>query len=153
MAKVRNPLGVVGLSLITLGIYGIFWWYFVNREMRDLGRARNVDLGQKPANSVWAITLGALIIVPAIVTLWTTSGRIEASQAAVGLEQRASGPLIFVLLLLIGPVGWWYAQSELNKVWERQAREAGGPALPASEAPPAPEQPQAAPVPTEGRPE
>ena len=24
-AKLRNPLGVVGLSLITLGIYYIFW--------------------------------------------------------------------------------------------------------------------------------
>ena len=51
-AKIRNPLGVVGLSLITLGIYYVFWWYFINREMRDLGRSRNTDLGQSPGNSV-----------------------------------------------------------------------------------------------------
>jgi hypothetical protein len=116
-AKVRNPLGVVGLSLITLGIYFFFWWYFINREMRDLGQARGVDLGQSPGNSVLAISLGALIIVPAIVTEWRTCARIEASQEAVGIERRASGPIIFILLLLIGPVGLWYAQSELNKVW------------------------------------
>jgi hypothetical protein len=116
-AKVRNPLGVVGLSLITLGIYFIFWWYSVNRELRDLGRARNVDLGENPTNSVLAITLGALIIVPAIVTMWTTTGRIEKAEVAVGVERPASGPVIFILLLLIGPVGLWYAQSELNKVW------------------------------------
>ena len=67
-AKLRNPLGVVGLSIITIGIYYIFWWYFINREMRDFGRARGTDLGQNPGNSVLAITLGALIIVPAIVT-------------------------------------------------------------------------------------
>ena len=35
----------------------------------------------------------------------------------MGLERRVSGPIIFILLLLIGPVGLWYAQSELNKVW------------------------------------
>ena len=117
-AKVRNPLGVVGLSLITIGIYFFFWWYFINREMRDLGNARAVDLGESPGNSVLAVTLGALIIVPAIVSEWRTCGRIEASQEAVGMERRVSGPIIFILLLLIGPVGLWYAQSELNKVWE-----------------------------------
>jgi Domain of unknown function (DUF4234) len=126
-AKVRNPLGVVGLSIITIGIYYIFWWYFINREMRDLGRARNADLGQSPGNSVLAITLGALIIVPAIVTLWTTSGRIESSQEAVGMDRRVNGPIIFILLLLIGPVGIWYAQSELNKVWAAQGTGGGLP--------------------------
>jgi hypothetical protein len=117
-AKIRNPLGVVGLSLITIGIYFFFWWYFINREMRDLGTARGVDLGESPGNSVLAVTLGALIIVPAIVSEWRTCGRIEASQEAVGMERRVSGPIIFILLLLIGPVGLWYAQSELNKVWD-----------------------------------
>ena len=53
-AKLRNPLGVVGLSIITIGIYYIFWWYFINREMRDFGRARDTDLGQNPSNSVLA---------------------------------------------------------------------------------------------------
>ena len=121
-AKLRNPLGVVGLSIITIVIYFFFWWYFINREMRDLGRARNIDLGQNPVNSVLAISLGALIIVPAIVTMWTTSDRIERAEEVVGLERRASGPVIFILLLLIGPVGIWYAQNELNKVWRAQAR-------------------------------
>jgi hypothetical protein len=138
-AKVRNPLGVVGLSIITLGIYYIFWWYFINREMRDLGRARNTDLGENPGNSVLAITLGALIIVPAIVTLWTTSGRIERSQETVGMANRASGPVVFILLLLIGPVGLWYAQYELNKVWDAQG-DSASPSLTA------PEQPGAAPA-------
>ena len=85
-AKLRNPLGVVGLSIITLGIYYIFWWYYINREMRDFGRARGTDLGQNPGNSVLAITLGALIIVPAIVTLWTTSDRIQRTQETAGVD-------------------------------------------------------------------
>jgi hypothetical protein len=144
-AKLRNPLGVVGLSIITLGIYYIFWWYFINREMRDFGRARGTDLGQNPGNSVLAITLGALIIVPAIVTLWTTSDRIQRTQEVAGVDRPASGPIFFILLLLIGPVGIWYAQHELNKAWTAQAG-AGAATLPASEpsvqpAPPPPPAP------------
>ncbi|HLM09885.1 MAG TPA: DUF4234 domain-containing protein [Thermoleophilaceae bacterium] len=137
--KIRNPLGTVALSLITLGIYYIFWWYFINREMRDLGRARGTDLGQNPGQSVLAITLGALIIVPALVTLWRTSARIENAQEVAGIDRRVSGPIVFVLLLIIGPVGIWYAQSELNKVWEAQGPGGALPEPPTVEAPaPAP---------------
>jgi hypothetical protein len=150
-AKLRNPLGVVGLSLITLGIYYFFWWYYINREMRDLGRARGADLGQNPGNSVLAVTLGALIVVPAIVSMWRTCDRIQRTQEVAGVQRGANGPIIFILLLLIGPVGLWYAQSELNKAWEAQA---GGapPSLPATEesAVPAPPPP---PAPAEPRPE
>ncbi len=143
-AKLRNPLGVVGLSIITIGIYYIFWWYYINREMRDFGRTRDTDLGQNPGNSVLALTLGALIIVPAIVTLWTTSDRIQRTQETAGVERPASGPVIFVLLLLIGPVGVWYAQNELNKAWRAQAGSAAS--LPPSEASTQPAPPPPAPV-------
>jgi hypothetical protein len=135
-AKLRNPLGVVGLALITIGIYYFFWWYYINREMRDFGRARGVDLGQNPGNSVLAVTLGALIIVPAIVSMWTTSDRIQRTQETAGVQRGANGPVIFILLLLIGPVGLWYAQSELNKAWTAQAGPPPAPAGP--EAPPPP---------------
>ena len=144
-AKMRNPLGVVGLSLITIGIYFFFWWYFINREMRDLGRSRGRDLGQSPGNSVLAVTIGALVIVPAIVSEWRTSARIEAAQETVGLQNRVSGPIIFILLLLIAPVGLWYAQSELNKVWE--AERTGSAALPGGQIGTRPEAPASAPEP------
>jgi hypothetical protein len=26
----RNPLGVLGLTIITFGIYGLYWYYKVN---------------------------------------------------------------------------------------------------------------------------
>ena len=143
-AKLRNPLGTVALSIVTLGIYYLFWWYFINREMRDLGRARNADLGQNPTNSLLAMFPGWIIVVPALVTLWTTSGRIESSQEAVGIDRRVSGPIVFILLLLIGPVGIWYAQSELNKVWAAQGTGGGLPQPAAPEpaaAEPRPEMP------------
>jgi hypothetical protein len=153
-AKLRNPLGVLGLSIITIGIYYVFWWYFINREMRDFGRARNTDLGQSPGNSVLALTLGAFIIVPAIVTAWRTCDRIARSQEVAGIDRGANGPIIFILLLLIWPVGLWYAQNELNKSWSAQAS-AAPPSLPPTEAstPSAAPPPPAEPAPAEPRPE
>jgi uncharacterized protein DUF4234 len=151
-AKIRHPLGVLGLSLVTLGIYFFFWWYFINREMSDLGRARDTDLGQNPRNSVLAITLGALIVVPAIVTMWTTSARIERAQMAVGIERPASGPVVFILLLLIGPVGIWYAQDQLNKVWRAPAASGPAPATLSATQPIAPSADRQA-APAESRPE
>ena len=38
-AKLRSPITVAVLSIVTLGVYVLFWWYFINREMADYGRA------------------------------------------------------------------------------------------------------------------
>jgi Domain of unknown function (DUF4234) len=149
-AKIRNPWGVLGLSIITIGIYYAFWWYFINRETRDLGRARGTDLGQNPGNSVLAITLGALIIVPALVSMWRTSDRIQRTEEVAGVDRPANGPIIFVLLLLIAPVGIWYAASELNKAWRAQAGGGTPAGLPPTEPAAAPPPP---PAPAEPRPE
>ena len=49
-AKIRHPVAVCVLSVVTIGIYYLYWWYQVNREMVDLGRALNADgLGDNPA--------------------------------------------------------------------------------------------------------
>ena len=80
MAKTRDPLGVALLTLVTLGIYFFVWSYKVNREICELGRARGTDeLGESPGTSLLAVTLGALIIVPAIVSLYNTFQRTQAA--------------------------------------------------------------------------
>jgi hypothetical protein len=121
-AKIRSPAAVVIFSVITLGIYGAFWWYFINREMRDLGRARNTrDLGDSPGMSVLALTLGALVIVPAVMTVIGTCRRIQTSQRLAGRRDVMSGWMLLILYLLaivvIVPFALGYMQSELNKVW------------------------------------
>ena len=117
-AKMRNPLAVLAPSLITLGIYYGFWWYFINREMRDFGNANGVDLGQSPGVSVLAITLGAFVIIPPFVSVWRTGRRMEGTQRTAGIS-GGSGPLFFVLHIipivnLFAPI---YMQMELNKAW------------------------------------
>jgi hypothetical protein len=117
-AKMRDPWGVLALSLITLGFYYVFWWFFVNREMRDLGNAKGVDLGQSPGLSVLAVTLGSILIIPPFLSIWRTGRRMEGTQRAVG-ENGGSGPLFFLMHLvpivsLFAPI---YFQSQLNKAW------------------------------------
>ncbi len=120
-AKIRNPLGVLGLGIITLGIYHIFWWYFINREMADYGQANDVpELGDNPMLSVIAITFGALIIIPPFVSLWRTLKRIETAQNRALGSNNIGVLLLFILIfiplanLAVFPI----MQSNLNQVWE-----------------------------------
>jgi heme/copper-type cytochrome/quinol oxidase subunit 2 len=127
-AKIRNPLGVLALGLITLGIYHVFWWYFINREMADLGRAnRRPELGDNPIMSVVAVTIGALIIVPLFVSFWRTLKRIETSQNLVLGSNNLAVVLVFILGLipLVNLIVAPLMQSNLNQVWEAGGQPAG----------------------------
>lgn len=120
-AKIRNPVLVVVFSIITFGIYHLFWYYFVNREMADWGHEHKTDIGDSPGMSVLAITLGAIIIVPPFVSIFHTGKRMELSQQVADIE-RGSGLLYFILTII--PIAAWiapaYLQVELNKVWRTQ---------------------------------
>lgn len=121
-AKIRSPWAPALLPLVTFFIYYFVWYYRINREMRDLGRARGSDeLGESPGTSLLAITLGALIIVPALISTYNTAKRIQTAQRLTGVEFELNGWLALVMFLLIPPVFYAYQQSELNKVWRAGA--------------------------------
>ena len=120
-AKIRNPLGVLALVLITLGIYHIFWWYFINREMAEYGQANGIpELGDNPILSVLAITIGALIIIPPFVSVWRTLRRIETAQNRALGSNNIAVVLLFILIFipLVNLVVFPMMQSNLNQVWE-----------------------------------
>lgn len=120
-AKVRSPVAVAILSVVTLGIYLVCWWYFVNRELADLGRARGTgELGDSPAKSTLALFPGALVIVPALWTTVTTFKRVQAAQRLAG-QAPLNGWLALVLYVVISPALYAYMQSGLNGVWKQQA--------------------------------
>jgi hypothetical protein len=128
-AKIRGPIAVAILSIVTLGIYVLFWWYFVNREMADYGRARGTEeLGDNPTKSTLALFPGGLVVVPAIWTTVTTFQRIQAAQRLNG-QAPINGWLGFVLFLVFSPALYGYMQSGLNSAWSSLA-----PAMPAETA-------------------
>jgi hypothetical protein len=115
--KIRSPIAVAIFGIITLGIYIIFWWYYVNREMADYGRAQGTDeLGDSPGKSTLALFPGALIVVPALWTTVTTFQRIQAVERMKG-KTPINGWLGLVIFLVISPVLVGYMQSGLNSAW------------------------------------
>ena len=122
-AKIRSPFAPALLPFPTLGIYLFFWWYYINRELRDYGKAKGTDeLGTSPGKSVLAITLGALVIVPAILSLINTFQRMQKAQRLAGVEVL-NGWIGLVLYLVLSPAFFGYMQSGLNNVWRAQAKQ------------------------------
>jgi Domain of unknown function (DUF4234) len=119
-AKVRNIVAVPILAVITLGVYLVVWWYKINREMADLGRAKGTaELCDSPGKSTLALVPGFLLIVPAIWTTVTTFQRVQAAQRATG-QTPINGWLGLVLYLVFSPAFYAYMQSGLNSAWKAQ---------------------------------
>jgi hypothetical protein len=129
--KIRSPWAAALLPIITLGIYHLVWWYRVNKELCDFGRARGYDLGDNPTLSLLAVFPGGLIIVPALVSYWRGAQRMQSAQRLSG-QQPLNGWIALILFILISVGLWAYMQSELNKVWRAEAEP-----LPGQPAPPA----------------
>jgi Domain of unknown function (DUF4234) len=120
-AKIRSVVWVIVLEIVTLFIYGFFWWYFIHRELRDYGRAKGTtELGTSPGTSLLAITLGALIIVPALVSFYNGFKRVQAAQRLTGIEP-INGWIGLILFIIFYPAFMGYMQSGLNPVWQAQA--------------------------------
>lgn len=129
--KVRSPWAVALLPLVTLGIYHLVWWYKINKELKEYGEAKGYDLGQNPTNSVLALFPGGIIVIPALISYWRGTKRVQGA-SKLGGEEPVSGWIALILYLLLAPGLWAYLQVSLNSLWEREAEP-----LPGHEAPPA----------------
>lgn len=144
--KIRSPWAAALLPFVTFGIYHLVWWYRINRELRDYGKAKGYDLGQNPTNSVLALFPGGIIIVPALITYWRGTKRVMGASRIAG-QEPLNGWIAILLYLFIAPGLWAYIQSELNKVWQAEADPVEGELAPPAPAdampPPLPERPPA----------
>ena len=160
-AKIRSPAAVVLLTIFTLGIYGLYWWYAINREMADLGQAHGTEeCGTSPMTSLLALFPGfLLLLIPPLVSYYRGFQRQAAAARLVGREEGPNGWIALILFLVVSFLYPAYIQSDLNKTWERQASPGGaigegaGPGTAIGEAPaetaPAEQQPPAEPPPAD----
>ena len=124
--KRRDPWGTFLLAIVTLKIYRFVWYYMINREIRDhSGDAIEVD----PVLSLLAVTVGWLIIVPPLVSIYRTADRVRRIQVATGATKRIE-PWIAFLLGLIGfgnLIDFYspYIQSHINSAWDVEFARAG----------------------------
>lgn len=130
----RNPLGVLGLTIITLGIYGLYWYYKANEEIQRYTK----DMTISPSRSLLAVIPGALIIVPPFIAYYNTANHLVEMQQKRGLPSQVSPALVVVL----GIVLWWgmgaYVQEHMNRVWDAASMPSAGPSAAATPPPPPP---------------
>ncbi len=110
----RNPITVILLTLITFGIYGIYWQVVTKNEMNARGAT---------------IPTAWLLIVP-LVNIWWLWKYCEGVEHVTG--SKLSTILAFLVLWLASIVGIGIIQDTFNKV---EAAPANGSVPPAPGAP------------------
>ncbi|HZD78492.1 MAG TPA: DUF4234 domain-containing protein, partial [Actinomycetota bacterium] len=107
----RNPLGVLGLTFITAGIYGLYWFYKVNEEIQRFTGDDTIS----PTRSLMAVLFGWLVIVPPFIAWYNTSNHVRQMEEQVGIPQQIEPALAIVILLVISLLGGVYVQEHLNR--------------------------------------
>jgi hypothetical protein len=107
--KVREWLAVAIFSIITLGIYHLYWTYQVFRELKE-----HTGQGIGP---IIGLVIG-IVINP--VNWFVLPSEIGNMYAAAGKEKPVSGVTGFWNLIpLVGFFIWvWKVQTALNRAWE-----------------------------------
>ena len=124
----RNPLGVLGLTLITFGIYAFYWYYMINDELRRFERDETIS----PTRSLMAVLFGWIIIVPPFIALYNTAKHVQTAEQRLAIQPQLEPALVIVIMLIISIANGVYIQEHQNRIWDR----AGGavppppPALP-----------------------
>lgn len=130
----RNPLGVLGLTFITLGIYGLYWYYKINDEIRTFEKDESIS----PVRSLMAMLFGWIIIVPPFIAMYNTAQHIQRMEERSGVQQQISPALAVVLLIVISLLSGIYEQEHLNRVWDTAAGMRAPATTPPMPPPPAP---------------
>jgi hypothetical protein len=112
--------GLVSALLIApvVALLSLAWWYRINRELRDLGRARGVDLGRWPG-LVFAL---AFTLLGGVYLVIVTAVRIRRAQEVAGTPKLQIPVWILPAGLFVLPLLLWYLQGQLNMVWRAVGR-------------------------------
>jgi len=110
--KVRSPAGGWLLALVTLGIYYLFWYYNVNKELRDFDPSIRVSPG--------IAVLALFVPIVNLVSIYNTGGRIRQAQTAAGAVPAASGLAGMLLAFVIG-LDLPYYNAQANHAWRAVA--------------------------------
>jgi hypothetical protein len=109
VGKVRSPWAVIGLSIITLGIYFLYWTYQVFREMKD-----------RTGNGVGGVIGLVIALVIGIVNWFLIPSEVGNMYAQAGKSKPVRGVTGFWNLIpIIGGFIWIFkVQGALNRAWE-----------------------------------
>ena len=101
MIKRRNMVTQVFLMIVTLSIYGIYWFYVTSKEMIE-------HKGLDGSAGLWTV----LLFVP-FGSFYSHYKQGEAVEALT--DGSMNRWIIFILWLVFSPAVWFIVQTELNK--------------------------------------
>jgi hypothetical protein len=108
VGKQRNPWVVVGLTIITLGIYRIYWEY---RSFNDLQAFTGEGIG-----GGWGLVWAIVFPIFNSFRLPLEIGRIEQGENKLDTLSALTG--FWVFIPIIGFVVWTvFVQGSLNEIW------------------------------------
>jgi len=129
----RNPLGVLGLGFITLGIYFVYWFYKANQEIQRYTGDQTIS----PTRSLLAVFPGGIVIVPALIAFYNTANHVVQMEQQGGITSQISPAITVVIGLVFSIAVGIYVQEHLNRVWDSASAASAGPSATAPSPPPA----------------
>lgn len=112
VGKTRSPILVPLFTLLTAGIYGIYWWCI---SMADIKRYR----GRRGVGGFFTL-ISLLIVILALILPFIMAGNIDKARREAGLARTISflsglwaflpvvGMIVFMVLM----------QQQLNRLWQ-----------------------------------
>lgn len=117
MLQERNIAVCIILSLVTCGIYGIYWMVCMANDLNTAAETPN-DTSGGMVFLLSLITCG----IYAFYWLYKAGGKLESAQQKRGLPSSNNGVLYLILAILgLGIVNYCLIQNELNKLAAPQA--------------------------------
>lgn len=107
----RSPGMVLVLSIITLGIYFLWWYFTVNAEIKRYNSSIEVEPG--------IALLAQFIPIANFISAFNTAKRVQQMQAEAG-QPEISPVVALVWYLLLGIIYPYYVASQLQKFWASQ---------------------------------
>ena len=104
--KYRNMVVQVILTIVTFGIYAIYWYYVTLDELHKAN-------GKAEGAGMW--TFLSIIPFANLFAQWHHS-----SEYAQFVDNKYPGIAIFILWIVFSPVVWFLVQSDLNRVAARR---------------------------------
>ena len=111
VGKIRNPLTVLLLMIVTVGIYGIIWYYCIFEELRN-------RRGQGWSGALYLV-FQIIFPFPLIAMPWLIPAYVGRMYEEDGQQKPITGMTGFwVFLPLIGGIVWLFTvQNRLNDFW------------------------------------
>jgi len=114
--KTRSPVTVIILSIVTCGIYGLFWYYTI---MDDLNKASDKEVINPVMFLVLAILCGPIMYY----ILYMIDKNLAELSRQEGLEYKENF-ILWLLLTLVCGIGTFIAMYQItnayNAIWEKR---------------------------------